>query len=404
MKKIRTDQLYKDIIETIRDPLLILDQDLRVVLASPSFYEFFKVKSEETVGQLIYDLGDKQWDIPKLQELLETILPKKTTFNNYEVEHDFSSIGRRTMLLNARQIKRAMGKERIILLAIEDITQRKQLEDMLAESLARYRKVFDTSKDGILLFEKDGLTIRHVNPAIEAMLEYSKEELVGNNLENIVFPDDIGSYQEMKKTLNEVGVLHYRAARIKKKTGQIFDTDVYMIDKTNLVQCILGNISKRKQVEESLHSSNEKFRSIMDNIGIGVALISPTMEILELNQQMRKWFPDIDLRMRPICYSAFNNPPRDEICNYCPTYRTLKDGLVHEATTVTPTADGPRNYRIVSSPVFDKNGEVTAAIEMVDDQTEQILLENHLRHSQQLESIGMLAGGIAHSVIAAKYH
>jgi hypothetical protein len=77
---------------------------------------------------------------------------------------------------------------------------------------------------------------------------------------------------------------------------------------------------------------------------------------------------------------------------------------VHEATTVTPTADGPRNYRIVSSPVFDKNGEVTAAIEMVDDQTEQILLENHLRHSQQLESIGMLAGGIAHSVIAAKYH
>ena len=396
MVKIRTDQIYEDIIETIRDPLLILDQDLRVVLASPSFYEFFKVKSEETVGQRIYYLGNKQWDIPKLRELLETILPEKTTFNNYEVEHVFSSIGRRTMLLNARQIKRAMGKERIILLAIEDITQRKQLEDMLAESLERYRKVFDTLKDGILLFEKDGLTIRHVNPAIEAMLEYSKEELIGNNLENIVFPDDIGSYQEMKKTLNDVGILHYKAARIKKKTGQVFDTDIYMIDKTDLVQCVLGNISKRKQVEASLHSSKEKFRSIMDNIGIGVALISPAMEVLELNQKMREWFPDLDPRISPICYRAFNNPPRDVICDYCPTYRTLKDGLVHENNTITPTANGPRNYRIVSSPIFDKNGEVAAAIEMVNDITERITLEKQLLHSQQLESIGTLAGGIAH--------
>ena len=85
----RTDQIYEDIIETIREPLLILDQDLRVVLASRSFYEFFKVKPEETVGQLIYDLGNKQWDIPRLRELLESTLPEKTVFDNYEVEHDF---------------------------------------------------------------------------------------------------------------------------------------------------------------------------------------------------------------------------------------------------------------------------------------------------------------------------
>jgi light-regulated signal transduction histidine kinase (bacteriophytochrome) len=80
------------------------------------------------VGELIYDLGNKQWDIPKLRELLETILPEKATFDNYEVEHDFADIGRRIMLLNARQIERASGKERIILLAIEDITERKEIE------------------------------------------------------------------------------------------------------------------------------------------------------------------------------------------------------------------------------------------------------------------------------------
>ncbi len=124
----------ESIINTVRESLIALDQNLRVVSVSRSFYDVFKVKPEETVGQLIYDLGNKQWDIPKLRELLETILPQKTTFDNYEVEHDFSTIGRRIMLLNARQIERGMGKERIILLAIEDITARKEIENGLEKA------------------------------------------------------------------------------------------------------------------------------------------------------------------------------------------------------------------------------------------------------------------------------
>ncbi len=130
----------ESVIDTVREPLICLDQDLRVVTVSRSFYECFKVKPEETVGQLIYDLGNRQWDIPNLRELLETILPQKTTFDGYEVEHDFAAIGRRTMLLNARQIQGALGKERIILLAIEDITERKRIQEVLArqaETLAR---------------------------------------------------------------------------------------------------------------------------------------------------------------------------------------------------------------------------------------------------------------------------
>src|ERR1700690_730532 len=130
------------IINTVREPLIVLDQGLRVVTVSRSFYEVFKVKPEETVGQLIYDLGNKQWDIPKLRELLETILPQKTAFDNYEVEHDFTTIGRRIMLLNARQIQRGSGKERIILLAIEDITERKDIE----AGLERTRKELEVIK------------------------------------------------------------------------------------------------------------------------------------------------------------------------------------------------------------------------------------------------------------------
>jgi PAS domain S-box-containing protein len=138
-KELEATKIFEDaareyaesIINTVRESLIVLDQDLRVVSVSRSFYEFFKVKPEETVGQLIYDLGNKQWDIPKLRELLETILPQKTSFENYEVEHDFATIGKRIMLLNARQIQRVLGKERIILLAIEDITEKKDLEGVV---------------------------------------------------------------------------------------------------------------------------------------------------------------------------------------------------------------------------------------------------------------------------------
>ncbi len=140
------DQIHEDIVETIREPLLILDQDLRVILASRSFYKFFKVTPEETVGQLVYDLGNKQWDIPRLKELLETILPQKTSFNNYEVEHDFATIGRCTMLLNARQIERAMGSERIILLAIEDITARKRAEEQKDSLVSDLQKALSEVK------------------------------------------------------------------------------------------------------------------------------------------------------------------------------------------------------------------------------------------------------------------
>jgi PAS domain S-box-containing protein len=131
----------ESIINAVREPLIVLDQDLRIVSVSRSFYEVFKGKPEETVGQLIYYLGNKQWDIPKLRELLETILPQKTTFDNFEVEQDFASIGKRTMLLNARQIEQVSGKKRIILLAIEDITERKRAEEALGEAAKEREKL-----------------------------------------------------------------------------------------------------------------------------------------------------------------------------------------------------------------------------------------------------------------------
>jgi len=121
----------ESIIETVREPLVVLDGDLRVVTAGQSFYDIFKVTPQETEGKLIYEIGNRQWDIPELRGLLEDILPMNNTFNDYEVKHDFETIGRRDMLLNARLLVQEAGKAQMILLAIEDITERKQAEDAL---------------------------------------------------------------------------------------------------------------------------------------------------------------------------------------------------------------------------------------------------------------------------------
>ncbi len=120
----------ENIIDAVHEPLIVMDGDLRVISASKSFYDFFKVKPEETEKQLIYDLGNRQWDIPKLRELLEEIIPNNASFYDFEVKHDFPSIGQRIMMLNARRIPRPPEKPRVILLAFEDITGNRMLQNI----------------------------------------------------------------------------------------------------------------------------------------------------------------------------------------------------------------------------------------------------------------------------------
>jgi two-component system, chemotaxis family, CheB/CheR fusion protein len=117
-------ELAESIVDTVREPLVVLDGTLKVVSASRSFYENFKVALQDTVGHKLYELGNRQWDIPKLRQLLETELPDKQIIEGFKVEHDFPAIGRRKMLLNARRINGNADGKKMILLAIEDVTVR----------------------------------------------------------------------------------------------------------------------------------------------------------------------------------------------------------------------------------------------------------------------------------------
>jgi len=121
-------RVAQGIVDTIREPLLVLDRDLRVVAASRAFCATFMFIIEDILGEPLYELGDGEWNIPQLRLLLEQILPEHGAMENYEVQHDFRSIGRRTMLLNAREVFYAEASPANIFLSIEDVTGKRVLE------------------------------------------------------------------------------------------------------------------------------------------------------------------------------------------------------------------------------------------------------------------------------------
>lgn len=195
------------IMDTVREPLLVLSADLRVHNANPAFCQMFKVSPEDTVGQIVYDLGNRQWRIPALQSLLEDVLPHNQEFHDFEMTHDFPDIGRKSMVLNARRISRGDEPTEFILLAIEDLTER------------RRSRHFNFSHDLLCVATLEGYFV-DVNPAFERVLGYARDELLSKPFAEFIHPDDVGKTANVIAQLGEgLDMMHFRN-RYRCKDGQ----------------------------------------------------------------------------------------------------------------------------------------------------------------------------------------
>ncbi|MBB1283535.1 PAS domain S-box protein [Flavisolibacter sp. BT320] len=174
---------------TIRESLIILDKNLRIKNANLTFYKTFRVTEEETEGKMLYEVGSHQWDIPRLKELLEDIIPRNSQVNDYEVVHKFPRIGEKVMMLNARRLVRKLHAEHLILLAIEDITEFRQAQRVIAEREAWFRNMADHSPMMIWVADAD----RKMEFVNEAWLEYRDvllDEVIGKNRIEEMHADD----------------------------------------------------------------------------------------------------------------------------------------------------------------------------------------------------------------------
>jgi PAS domain S-box-containing protein len=281
------------IIATLREPLLVLDKHLQIISANHAFYTSFKVTERDTLGRPLPDLGNRQWDIRKLLQLLKEIIPDKTVVKDYEVEHNFAQIGQRVMRLNARHLRvpkkiaaiiaagvREGGggeeeeeeEEELILLAIEDITERKHLQEELKGAEERYRRAFETSRDGLLLVHKTEADILNSNESAQELLGYSQKAFLKKKLWQIGMIKDAEDFRNTVSRLERDGVIHYEETPVKTKKGLSMKSEVFLVDKAKVIQCNFRNITERKEAEAALKESEMRFKAIFNESTDGMLL------------------------------------------------------------------------------------------------------------------------------------
>ena len=386
------NEFTENVIDTLREPLLAIDQDLRVIKASRSFYQFFKVTAGETIGKLIYELGNHQWDIPKLRELLEKIIPEKNSFDNYEVEHNFSTIGKRVMLLNARQVKRAFGKEQVILLVIEDITERKGKEDSLKETQREtsgsLNILLDLMHAPIIIWDTS-MIIKRFNHKFELLSGYDSDEVIGRKL-NFLFPKErIAATLELLK--NHLEAEHIEVAEIDILTKDnhiktvLWDSShILDEDGKNIIATISQDITNRRQSELALRKSESHLRTLVNTIPDLIWLKDTNGVFLSCNPMFERFFgasePDI---IGKTDYDFVDRKLADFFRDN--DQKALEAGKpTSNEEWVTFADDGHRAFLdTIKSPIYDSDGTVLGILGIGRDITERMLAGEKLQASEK---------------------
>ncbi len=243
----------ENIIATLREPFVVLDKSLRVRTANAAFYRDFRASKEDTEGRFVYDLGNNQWDIPQLRTLLPQVLSNSHPIEDFEVVHEFLTLGQRTMLLNARRFPPESNEPELVLLAIEDVTDRRRAEAAMEHSEVRYRRLFQTAKDGILILDALTGKVIDANPFMTTLLGFSHDEFLGKELWEIGLFRHIEESQAAYRELQKTGYVRYENLPLESSTGQKveveFVSNVYAENHQQVVQCNIRDITERRRLQ-----------------------------------------------------------------------------------------------------------------------------------------------------------
>ena len=298
----------ENIVETVREPLVVLNSDLKILTANQSFYDTFKVTPEETIGNFIYDLGNRQWDIPKLRVLFEDILPHNTVLNGYEVEHDFQGIGRKIILLNARQIFRKDIGSHIILLAMEDITERKQLETEIQDAREYAENIVETVREPLVVLNS-ALKILTANHSFYSTFKVTPEETIGNFIydlgnrqwdiptlrvlvEEILPLDTVINGYEVEHDFLDIG-----RKTILLNARQIFREKIG----SRIILLAMEDVTDRKRLETEIQDAREYAENIVETVREPLVVLNSDLKVLTANHRF---------------YSTFKVTPNDTIGNF----------------------------------------------------------------------------------------
>ncbi len=281
-------EFSEKIIETLHEPLIILHSDLKVSSANIAFYESFKVSPEQTENRLIFDLGNGQWNIPALRELLEDVLPANKIFNDFVVEHNFEDIGHKIMLLNARRLDHLQ----LILLGIRDITKEKEHEKELQKSEEKIRLTLDALNMGAWEMEKGKNIITFDQGATRLFaLKNTEQELALEDFYKLIHPDDRNEVEKKIKLAwdqKKDFIMEYRVElngniRWLASRGHVVKRD----RKTQMIG-VNYDITERVKAERSLNESEARRLMAIQAADIGDWWMNPETKDLFLSDKARE--------------------------------------------------------------------------------------------------------------------
>ncbi|QGZ96324.1 sensor histidine kinase [Terricaulis silvestris] len=271
-----------DIVETVPSALIILDQNLIIKSANRAFYQTFRTSPQETEGSLIYNLGNRQWDIPALRNLLESVIPHRASVEGFEVEHDFPTIGRRTMLVNARKILRGGEHDGYILLAIEDVSEEREARKESKRTWQLTQSIVDTIRDPLVVLETD-MTIVTASKAFLTIFGITQAETKGRRVSELLQHQwDVPALRHlMEKVLPENKPIEsFEIEDVFPGLGRrVFNLNARKISQpgnhAHRMLLVFEDITDRKQRErDAVTLTNEISHRIKNNLQIIVGLIA----------------------------------------------------------------------------------------------------------------------------------
>ncbi|MCD4847735.1 MAG: PAS domain S-box protein [Candidatus Aegiribacteria sp.] len=415
-------EFYKNIIAAVREPILILNSDLNCVFANRSFVQVFNIDTSAIYDQSIFSIGNRFLNVPELKELLNELLSIHQDFNEYEVNLDLIHIGNRAMSLNATDTAQQPGEERLILLSFEDITIRHEAEKQLLESERKYRTLFDSSRDAIMMLAPPDWSFTAGNPATIELFRCNSESDFTScrpwELSPEYQPD--GQISSIKAKMMIESAVKTGSNLFEwthsKTDGEIFQASVLLsrieLQGHTMLQATVRDITGRKEVEEELRNhrfhleelvrnrtaelseSEEKYRTLVEHSHDGIYIYAGG-GFLFVNNRMCDMTGYTKVELAGMKFWELAHPEDLE--------RIREYELLRESGADVPSVfqvrvvkkDGIERYIEFSAKSITYHGEY-AVLGVGRDITALKLFDEEQSKMDKLESLGILAGGIAH--------
>ncbi|NLL12832.1 MAG: PAS domain S-box protein [Fibrobacter sp.] len=380
--------IARSITGTVHEALIVLDRDLRAVSASSSFYRQFKLSAEQTEGCLIYQLNNCQWDIPALRELLESVIHTRKAVSNYKFHHVFESIGEKSMLMNASYLLAEKDEESLIVLAIDDITERIATREKLLQSELKYQKFVEELNSIIISFDRRG-RITFFNHFSEKVFGYSREEAIGMPFVGTIIPcvDSAGQDNSniCEKIFTEPGKYYENESEGICKDGRriwFSWSASAVIDKEDIVTEVLidGNdITNLKRKCREAEENASILKALLNFIPEGIIITDSNNMTRQISRYMgeifgipSEWLLNTDAKRRLELLNLYwPNRKKIESPKELPLSTVLTTGETFTDLEIMSRQNGTEKFLSLSAaPVLSNKGEILGVVGSWRDITE----------------------------------